>query len=145
MSDNRLKRLEAIASALSVGRAQRHIFLCADARLPRCASAEQSKKVWAYLKKRLNQLELESRPPNWRGDERKDEPPGEAKVGEGSILRSKVDCLRVCEQGPIAVVYPEGAWYRAVDEKAMERIIQEHLIGGRVVEELLFARGELRR
>jgi len=59
------------------------------------------------------------------------------------VLRTKVDCLRICEQGPIAVVYPEGAWYRAVDEEAIDQIIEEHLIGGRIVEEHLITLGPL--
>jgi (2Fe-2S) ferredoxin len=59
------------------------------------------------------------------------------------VLRTKVDCLRVCEQGPIAVVYPEGTWYRELDRAAMDRIVEEHLIGGRPVPDLMFAAGPL--
>ena len=141
MSDTQRRRLELIASALSIGRVRRHICLCAGQSTPRCSSSERSSEVWTHLKRRLKRLGLASAPPKWQGD------PGVEPVadspGEGTVLRTKVDCLRICEQGPIAVVYPEGAWYRAVDEEAIDQIIEEHLIGGRIVEEHLIALGPL--
>ena len=141
MTEQPHERLEIIAAALSIGQIRRHILLCAGQRTPKCSTAERSLEVWAHLKRRLKDLGLASAPPNRRGVAEK--PLSATVPGTGSVLRTKADCLRICEQGPIAVVYPEGAWYRAVDEAAIDRIIEEHLVQGRVVEDLLFALGPL--
>lgn len=135
------ERLEAIAEAESIPRARHHIFLCADQTTAKCASRELTNELWAHLKVRLKQSNLTSAPPGWYGDPNKEASP--VKPGEGTVLRSKVDCLRICEQGPICVVYPEGTWYSNLTIEKLDRIIDEHLDNGNPIEDLVFAVGDL--
>ncbi|WKZ81601.1 MAG: hypothetical protein QY307_05725 [Acidimicrobiia bacterium] len=133
-------RLPAIADALSIGRLRRHVFLCADQTVPRCSSVPESRETWIHLKRLSKELGLASPPPPWRDDPTADPV---REPGDGIMLRTKVDCLRICEDGPIAVVYPEGVWYRRVTPEVMERIVREHVIEGRVVTEHAFAVDDL--
>lgn len=108
--------LRNLAGKVGVPDIRRHIFLCCDQTKPKCCDRDESNRAWEHLKSRLKELGLSE---------------------HGGVARTKANCLRVCEAGPIAVVYPEGTWYAHCTPENLDRIIDRHLVHGEIVEECL--------
>ncbi len=120
--DQGLEKARESAAQHGVGGYETHIFLCVG---PDCCTPEQGAEAWGKLKKRVAQL-------NGSGE-------------RGRIYRTKVGCLRICDEGPTAVVYPDGTWYGGLNPDNLERVIESHLAAGKPVEDLVIGRNPLPR
>ena len=103
-----------------------HLLLCATPTKGKCCDPVDGSASWDALKRLVRELDLENpaRP-------------------QGIVLRSKVDCLRVCEQGPVLLIWPDGCWYGAVTPERIPRILRQHIIEGQPIDDWLIQRSTM--
>ncbi|MEY4801491.1 MAG: hypothetical protein RLZZ274_222 [Cyanobacteriota bacterium] len=105
-----------------------HLLLCATpSKALCCPDPAIGAASWEALKRLVRELGLEdpARP-------------------EGIVLRTKADCLRICAEGPILLIWPEGTVYGGVSPERIESILREHVIGGQPIEQWIIKRMSLK-
>ena len=103
-----------------------HLILCATPSNPKCCSDNRGILSWEALKNGIKNLGL-------------DKPTKK----DGLVLRTKADCLRVCKEGPILLIWPDGYWYKEITPERVDTIIKEHIINGRPIQEWIFKRSQI--
>ena len=114
------EQLAAAAAKVGIGGYGRHVFLCTGSS---CCTPEVGQAAWEALKNALKEQQLGS--------------------GPNACYRTKVGCLRICQDGPTMVVYPEGTWYQGMSAERIPEFVKRHLKEGQPVEEWVFARNPL--
>ena len=110
------KNLDRKAKRLHLGRLRAHVLVCTAGK---CAGKAEGERAVKKFKKRLSARKLLAR--------------------DGGVMCTAVGCLQVCTGGPIAVVWPDGTWYRNATAENLDRILEQHVLGGKVVKELRIA------